>query len=220
MTYRERREQRVEKLREWADKREAKATAEYDASHAATAMIPFGQPILVGHHSEKRHRNAIARSDRAMRASFENASKAAEMQSKAANIEAAADDAIYSDDPDAIERLTEKIAGLEAERDRRKAINAQFRKDHKTELKAMTAYERHQAMPYPTYSLANISGNLRRNRARLAQLKRTAEIGPLDRMITARFDSTCADCGAALTKGQTIRYNRQAGARCLNCEDS
>ena len=34
----------------------------WDASRKATEGIPFGQPILVGHHSERRHRNAIERS--------------------------------------------------------------------------------------------------------------------------------------------------------------
>lgn len=38
------------------------AEGEFEKSHAATAGIPFGQPILVGHHSQRRHERAIERS--------------------------------------------------------------------------------------------------------------------------------------------------------------
>ena len=39
----------------------------------------------------------------------------------------------------------------------------------------MTAYERGQAMPYPGYYFQNLSGNLSRQRARLARLERAAQ---------------------------------------------
>jgi hypothetical protein len=52
MTTRERREARAARLREWADKREAKSTAAFDAVRQIADNIPMGQPILVGHHSE------------------------------------------------------------------------------------------------------------------------------------------------------------------------
>ena len=63
MTRRERLERKLEKRQEWAEKAEARSTARYKAARAAVENIPFGQPILVGHHSERRHRAAIARSD-------------------------------------------------------------------------------------------------------------------------------------------------------------
>jgi uncharacterized small protein (DUF1192 family) len=96
------------------------------------------------------------------------------MAARADGIEAAADGAIYSDDPDAIEALEKRIAGLEAERDRIKARNAAYRKDHKAELAALTPYGRNQAMPYPAYVLTNLSGNIGRQRKRLAQLRARA----------------------------------------------
>lgn len=61
------RERRAEALDAKAERLAAEASAHSEASHAATAGIPFGQPILVGHHSERRHRRAIERSDNAMR---------------------------------------------------------------------------------------------------------------------------------------------------------
>jgi hypothetical protein len=39
-------------------------------------VIPFGQPILVGHHSEKRHRRDLARIDSGMSKGFEEGRKA------------------------------------------------------------------------------------------------------------------------------------------------
>jgi len=42
---------------------------------SAVAGIPLGQPILVGHHSERRHRNALERSHRNMGKSFKEADK-------------------------------------------------------------------------------------------------------------------------------------------------
>src|SRR4051794_4138295 len=62
VTRRERLERRAERLRGWADGRDAKADAAYEASRAATEHIPFGQPILIGHHSERGHRADLDRS--------------------------------------------------------------------------------------------------------------------------------------------------------------
>lgn len=123
MTYRERRERKAERLREWADKREAKATSAFARSNAISDMMPMGQPILVGHHSEKRHRRDVDRIHSGMSQGIENSRKADEFRSRADNIESACDRAIYDDDPDAIERLREKLAGLEAKREAYKATN-------------------------------------------------------------------------------------------------
>jgi len=202
MTYRERRERRAERLREWADKRAAKSAAGFQAAKRIADGIPFGQPILVGHHSEKHHRADIARIDSGMRRGIENENKAAEMRSKAANIDAAADAAIYSDDPDAIEALTAKLERLEAERERCKVINKAIRKHGLALLMeeakngepihllpALTAREaadllsvvRHQpyynaeSKGFPPYHTANLGGNITRARQRLAGLKRDQE---------------------------------------------
>ena len=56
-TYRDRRIAKAERLREWADKRDAKAVTARAAADQTADMIPFGQPILVGHHSERGDRN-------------------------------------------------------------------------------------------------------------------------------------------------------------------
>lgn len=216
-TYRERREAKADRLDEWAEKREAKQAALDKASRAdeATTGIPFGQPILVGHHSERRHRNAIARIDRAMGAAVDNSRKAQSMAGRADAIRAQAAGAIYSDDPDAIEALTAKIARLEAQREAIKARNAEFRKANRAALKQLASgYERDLAMPHRSYELTNLTGNIGRLRKRLDGLKREAERGPSLRTITARYDGPCADCGAELCRGELIRYARSTGALC------
>jgi hypothetical protein len=172
MTYRERRERRAERRRDWAAGREEKADAASKAAHAATAGIPFGQPILVGHHSEARHRNAVDRGYRQMERQAEHSQMAQRHTQAAATIERQLDNSIYDDDPDAIERLKERIAGREAAREAMKKRNAAYRKEHRAELKALTPYGRSQAVPHPGWELTNLGGSISRDKKRLARLER------------------------------------------------
>src|SRR5436305_853670 len=104
----------------------------------------MGQPILVGHHSEKRHRRDIAKIDNGMRKTIELGGKSAAQASAADEIEAQAAAAIYDDDPDAIERLTEKIARMEAKRAAVKAKRAEIRKAYREQLKGKTAWDKEE----------------------------------------------------------------------------
>lgn len=208
-TYRERRAERAERLREWAAKRAARSSGQFKRAHELVSGIPLGQPILVGHHSERRHRRTLERSDSAMRQGWEDSNKAAEMASRAANIDDAADRAIYMDDPDAIERLTAKIAALEAKRDARKRANVIVRNkkiDAATKTAQLAELLHWPAAlaakllepdccgryGFPAYSLQNIGGTITKERGRLAQLQRaktsigTAVVSPHADMATAR----------------------------------
>jgi hypothetical protein len=215
MTYREKRERKAERLRSWADGRDAKADAAHDRVDAIVERIPFGQPILVGHHSERGARADQRRIEAGMNAACENAAKAAEMRSRADNIEAQARTSIYSDDPDALEALRLKLEGLEAKREIIKTRNAAFRKEHAAKLKGLTAYERDLAMPHRGYELRNLAGVITNTRKRIAEL----EAPERARLIIARYDGTCRDCGAELEAGQRIRYyKRSREAACETCE--
>lgn len=187
-TYRERRTARAERLRGWAEKREARTDSLFASAREAIAGIPFGQPILIGHHSEKRHRRDLDRHDQRMRAAIDNQATAARMESKADEIERQADGAIYSDDPDAIEALTAKIATLEAQRAAMKAANVAFRKGDAA-FAAQQGITLEQAaarralinegyswcrQPFPAYSLQNLGGTITRARQRLAGLVKAA----------------------------------------------
>lgn len=231
MTYREKRERKAERLREWADGREAKQHGLNEAARGdeAATGIPFGQPILVGHHSERRHRNAIAKIDRAMGAAVENSRKADDMRSRADNIEAQASQAIYSDDPDAAERLAEKIATLEAERNRVKAYNRTCKKggEHgdltllsEAQRKDLAVTMRVQAYAcpngrFPAYHLQNLGGNINRLKKRAASLN-TPERG---RWLESRFAGECRKCGAGTAKGDRVLYfKRDHAVECEACQ--
>lgn len=113
MTRRERLERKAEKRREWAEARERKASASFAAAHKMVESIPLGQPILIGHHSEKRHRRTLDRCQSAMRAGSESTTMAHLHASKAAGIEQQLETCIFSDDDDAIGKLKAKIAESE-----------------------------------------------------------------------------------------------------------
>jgi hypothetical protein len=61
---------------ERAEKESERYGARRDAANAIVAMIPPGQPILVGHHSERRHRRDLDRHDRNMRKAIEHSHNA------------------------------------------------------------------------------------------------------------------------------------------------
>lgn len=218
-TFRERRQERAARLLEWADKRRARSAGKFTHAHNLVKDIPLGQPILVGHHSERRHRRTLERSDNAMRAAVQDERKGAEMASRAANIIDAADSAIYMDDPDAIARLTEKIARLERERDSMKAANAIVRKkgmdaDAKTAklaelLKCNPTTAAKLLTPdmcgrfgFPSYALQNIGGTITKERKRLAAL--TAAKTPTGTAFTAPTgDTPHARAGLTITAAMT-----------------
>lgn len=108
--FEQRKQARLERAKKMAEKKAAESAQFYEAAREIGSHIPFGQPILIGHHSEKRHRRDIEKIDSKMRKSVE-AEKAAEYYTqKAAAIENST--AISSDDPHAIEKLTAKLDEL------------------------------------------------------------------------------------------------------------
>jgi hypothetical protein len=187
MTYRERREARAERLHEWAEKREAKSEAAFGKAEQISSVIPMGQPILVGHHSEGRHRRDLGRIESGMRKGIEHSKMAQRHSERASNIESQLERSIYSDDPDAVEQLEERITVLEVKRARIKAYNQSCRKG-KPDLSILTETERNELATiarvaayqlgkrgeYPSYVLSNLGGNINRNKKRLTSLKRVS----------------------------------------------
>lgn len=180
--YAERREATQERKLARAKKLEAEAKSRQKAARHTMEIIPPGQPILVGHHSEKRHRRDLERMDRNFRA-------ARDAQEKADRLKAAAENpssAISADDPEAVVKLKEKLADLEEERTKRKAVNKAFRK-HKgdwariqaelglsesriaTIKRNMTATH-WEKMPYPSFSLSNLGARIRDTKKRIESL--------------------------------------------------
>lgn len=79
----ERAKAKSEKYENWATSAESKSEKYFNKSHAITENIPMGQPILVGHHSERHHRRDIARSWSALGKGVELMHKADDHESKA-----------------------------------------------------------------------------------------------------------------------------------------
>jgi Domain of unknown function (DUF3560) len=162
--------------RQWANSREAKAAQSASSVQAVADMIPLGQPILLGHHSQRRAERDRDRIERGMRRTIEHAGKAREFARRAENIDAAAEHAIYSDDPDAIVKFRARIAEHENDRDTIKAYNAACRKGTadpatlsdrlRSDLQtAINAWGESQCPNgrFPAYTLSNLSTNIRRD---------------------------------------------------------
>ncbi|EGU42433.1 DUF3560 domain-containing protein [Vibrio scophthalmi] len=128
--YQERLESKRERLEARAEKANAESNHYYTASKSRASMIPFGQPILVGHHSEKRARRDADRIFNDMGKSVAAARKAERLEERAANV---GRNGIASDDPEAIQKLKEKLAGLERSQETMKAINKVIRSKHMTD---------------------------------------------------------------------------------------
>jgi hypothetical protein len=190
MNRRERLERKLEKRREWAEKREADAASRFSAAGKATDGIPFGQPILVGHYSETWHRSALARHDANMRKGCESKDMAKHHESKAAGLASQLENSIYSDDQDALVRLAEHIAELEGERERNNAINKIVRAKPRAKLtdekiadlvalgmsdataRMLFEHVPGHGMGISSYVNRNLSGNISRLRVRAKDIER------------------------------------------------
>lgn len=193
--YNERQEAKRKRLEERA------ARAEKDSESASVKVariasyIPMGQPILVGHHSEKRHRRDLERIDNGMRRASEAHGEAAELRRRA---EAVGTGGISSDDPEAVMKLQAKLADLERQQAWMKQVNSAWRKAGRPApndeagwkkaddllgvpsetlgaLRLEAAKRWHYSpCPFPRYALTNIGADVRRVRARIESLKQAA----------------------------------------------
>jgi len=75
---------KAEKLENAANNAEKKSNAYFSTAHKITENIPMGQPILVGHHSEKRHRSDLDKSWNAMGKSVELSKKSEDYENRSA----------------------------------------------------------------------------------------------------------------------------------------
>jgi len=187
MTKRERLERKLEKRQEWAAKADAKCSAEFEAARKITEGIPFGQPILVGHHSEGAHRRAIERSAGHMDKGCEAYDKAKYHASKAEGLSRMLDNTIFSDDEDAVEKLEQKIAQKEKEQEMYKAVNKVIRNKKMTEAEKISelvrlglseagATERvKENAQIPSYAMTNNNSEIRRLKERVATIKARQE---------------------------------------------
>ena len=175
MTTRERKEAKIEKRLDWAQGRRDKATALRTYTDRYHGDVAFNtQP---GHIPERAR--VIGMIDRAC----EHVSMAATHESKAAGIQDQLDHSIYSDDEDAVGKIRERIAGLEAKRDKMKLVNALYKRGDvaglavigldldKIKAKLAAAGPYWGGKPHLPYELTNLGGNIRRLQERIKTIE-------------------------------------------------
>jgi hypothetical protein len=184
---------RQSRLEKRAERLTKESQAAFKSTDRIASGIPMGQPILVGHHSEGRHRRDLARIDAGMRKGCELAKAAGEAASDAA---AVGTGGISSDDPTAIAQLREKLAKCEAFQTEAKRLNALVRaarKAHGDDRDAVAQFligkgvgatrARTLATPdfcgrwgIPDYETKNNGAEIRRIKERIADLERLAKV--------------------------------------------
>lgn len=188
--YYERLETRAERSHELAERHEKASEGRFKAFHDNLQMIPMGQPILVGHHSERGHRAHLKRIDNHMAKAVEHDAKAKHFEGRAARAEAQLEGRgpIMADDPEAVVKLKAKIAEAENDQERMKQVNAVIRRHRKAGADAQVAAlvalgfsegtARKSLEPdfcgrigIPSYALQNNNANIRRMKERLKSLE-------------------------------------------------
>ena len=241
--FEERRENRKARYEELSDKNEQESTDRYNAAKSIGDHIPFGQPILVGHHSEGRHRRDLARIDNNMRKSIEAGEKAAYYAGKAAHIEN--DKAIYSDDPEAIAKLRQKLFSLQNAQERMKKANKIVRSKKPTaaekveqlveqlgitEIQAKTILDNYG---FERYQLSNNNANMTRIKDRIKQLElqenavtTSIKIGEVeitdnkeDNRVQIFFQGKPSEAVRKLLKSRGFRWSRYIGCWQRHCSN-
>lgn len=185
------REGRIERLENAAASAEKRSDAYYERT--MQGLPEFGQPILIGHHSEKRHRRALEKSHDNMRRSVEETRKAEYYAEKA---EAAKwNTAISSDDPDALPKLKEKLSSLQALQAHYKTVNKVVKSAKVAKMTEDSDKIEHvaaalgcspqeaaehlkghglafQGAGYPSYTLTNNNANIKRVEQRVKKMEK------------------------------------------------
>ena len=152
--YEERKQRRIERYKAVSQKAKKEAEARSNSTANRILMMTPGQPIIIGHHSERKARKLHKQAEYDIRKSIELSDKSDYYESKARHVENS--NAIYNDDPKAIEKLKEKLERLENERNSIKA------------------------RPHETWELTNIGANIRETKLRIKRLEEQEQLVFLD----------------------------------------
>lgn len=164
------------------------------------ASMMNGQPILIGHHSEGRHRRDIEKMHSKMSRSVQADKKAEHYADRAETIEK--NYAISSDDPNALSRLTDKLEKLVKMQETVKAANiivkskkllpeqkvVQLQTLGFSEEKAKSLLEPDFAgrLGFPRFVLSNNNQNMKTIRDRIAKLNALSQIKTTEEEINGR----------------------------------
>lgn len=180
--YKAKQEAKRQRLRDRAEKSRTEARSAAASARQIQSAIPLGQPILAGHHSEKRHRKDLDKIQRGYHKACMAEDTARELERRA---DAVGTSGISSDDPDATQKLKEKLASLERRRSYARVINKAYRKGGWDEVrkvvsdvavdKMIVVAERYHSNtdspPFPSYLFTNLGANIRRIRKRIETIR-------------------------------------------------
>ncbi|MCI8654602.1 MAG: DUF3560 domain-containing protein [Clostridia bacterium] len=198
--YEERKKRRIERYQVLSEKAKEESEARYNSTANRILMATPGQPIIVGHHSEKKARKLHEQANNDIKKSIEFSEKSKYYRTKAKNVENS--NAIYNDDPDAIPKLKDKIERLENQK------------------------ESIKAREHTTWELTNIGAKIRETKLRIKRLEEQEQYIFLDiefkggkaihnkeiNRIQLLFDSKPEDNIRSQLKHNGFHWSRQEGA--------
>lgn len=185
--YEQRQNAKIYNFSERAERAHKEADRLYNRTRELGSVIPLGQPILLGHHSEKRDRAFRARLDGAFRKSFALTDKGNYYAQRAATVGAGG---IATDDPNSIEKLQAKIDKMEAAHAKMILINKALRRGDDAAILALGYSEKNLALlkapdfagrvGIPDYELTNSRAEIRRLKQRIADINDLYNSTPLN----------------------------------------
>jgi hypothetical protein len=180
-SYELRQQRRRERLLARVERLRGEGNARINRARAMADVIPFGQPILVGHHSEKSDRNYRAKIRGNFEKGFETLKAADQAAQRAASVGTGG---ISSDDPDAVAKLKTDLEKCEKMQALMVAANKAIRKGDDTALRALGLSNARIAqlkepdfigrIGFADFQTKNNGANIRRMKARIAELERNA----------------------------------------------
>jgi hypothetical protein len=199
--FEERKTKRLEAYQRLAKKNNSLSNSLQKQADKMSSVIPFGQPILIGHHSERRDRNFRSKISLTYGKTIEASNKSEYYNEKIEHMENS--QTISSDDPDAVIKLKEKLEHLMALEEKMKAVNKivkSKRAGYTEELKLMDLKNIfHQEteenlkelfkpdflgrVGYPDYKLTNNNGNISRIKKRIEYLSKLNQESTTEEMI-------------------------------------
>ncbi len=170
--YKAKQEAKATRYRQLADKAHKESKTAFDASDKLGEMIPFGQPILVGHHSERMMRRNYERIHDLFGKGLELKDKAEHYEHKAELRENPR--AVSSDDPEAIKKIQSEIDALENKRHYLK---------HEYQVIPGISDFKEGSDHWRRIHLESISRNIREKQKRIEALRQVQEMPSIDKTI-------------------------------------
>jgi hypothetical protein len=185
--FHEKKAAKEQRFRELADKNQKDSEQLFEKSSKMASGIPLGQPILTGHHSETGDRRYREKIRNTMDKSVEAGKKASYYEGRLHASES--NRAISSDDPDAIEKLQQQLAGLETQQQFMKDCNKIIKNKKLTDVEKVAKLRELEPKiseakyfkllepdfcgrtGFADYQLTNNGSNMRRIKKRIEQLQ-------------------------------------------------